>query len=444
MTYAEALHYLYNSLPQFSNTGIKAFKVDLKNTLALCEYLGNPEREIKTIHVAGTNGKGSVSHMLSAIMQENNFKTGLYTSPHLQDFRERIKINGEMVPESFVADFVEKIMPYSEKIKPSFFELTFAMALDYFAKEKVGIAIIETGLGGRLDSTNVITPILSVITNIGYDHVDILGDTLAKIAFEKAGIIKPFIPVVIGECNKETKPVFIKKANAENAPVFFAGEIYEVNSSKYSSTSLQVEVKNRETKVEESYSLDLNSLYQQKNILPVLVAVSILEKHFKLSQEKIRSALMNVKTLTGFHGRWEIIREKPMLVLDVAHNEDGVKQLMTQLSLITYRHLHIIFGMVKDKDIQKVLQLLPKNATYYFTNAHITRALPAKDLQIKATAYQLNGQSFDDVNKAIFSALNTSQQNDLILVCGSLFVVGEVNAEKIRQWELPDTIEATG
>lgn len=435
MTYEEALHYLYHSLPQFSKIGIKAYKADLKNTLLLCEYLDHPEKKIKTIHVAGTNGKGSVSHMLSAIMQENNYKTGLYTSPHLQDFRERIKINGQMISKSFVTGFMEKIIPFSEKVKPSFFELTVAMALDYFSTEKVDVAIIETGLGGRLDSTNVIIPILSVITNIGYDHVDILGNTLAKIAFEKAGIIKQNVPVVIGEYNEETKPVFIDKATIENAPISFASEIYKVIDSKYSSTNLELNVMNNETNIVANYLLDLNGLYQQKNILSVLSAVNLLKKDLLLSEDKTVSALAKVKTLTGFHGRWDIIRDNPLVVLDVAHNEDGMRQLVSQIVQINFTNLHIIFGMVKDKDIEKVLQLLPKNAKYYFTNAQIERALPAEDLQNKAAKYQLPGEVFDEVNKAVASALNIASEKDLVIVCGSLFVVGEVNISAIKEWK---------
>ena len=440
MNYDEALHYLYHSLPQFSTTGIKAYKADLKNTLALCKFLGHPEQKIRTVHVAGTNGKGSVSHMLSAVMQENNYKTGLYTSPHLQDFRERIKINGQMITEAFVIDFVEKIIPFAAEVQPSFFELTFAMALDYFAKEKTEIAIIETGLGGRLDSTNVITPLLSVITNIGYDHVDILGDTLAKIAFEKAGIIKQNVPVIIGEYNEETKPVFINKAIAENAPIYFAGEIYKVVFSNYSATALEVEVKNDENDARESYLLDLNSLYQRKNILSVLCAIEILKRDYLLYDEITRSALMKVKSLTGFRGRWDIIHEKPMLVLDVAHNEDGVKQLITQIDHIKFRQLHLIFGMVKDKDIEKVLQLLPLTAKYYFTNAQISRALPAEDLQKKAAVYQLMGDTFPDVNQAISSAFQSASENDLIIVCGSIFLVGEVNMLALPEYKLPEKI----
>jgi len=410
----------------FSRSGAKAYKADLKNTLALCNFLGNPQNKIKTIHIAGTNGKGSVSHMLAAIMQENNYKTGLYTSPHLKDFRERIKINGSMISQSFVIDFVEKTKAIAEEIHPSFFELTFAMSLDYFASQKVDVAIIETGLGGRLDSTNVITPLLSVITNISFDHMDILGDTLAKIAYEKAGIIKEKVPVVIGEMNSETKNVFLNKAKETGSAIFFAGNEFEILSSEYDVKWLQLEIQNKETKEKNNYILDLNGLYQEKNILTVLASIELLKKSFQLKEEKIKLALSNVKKLTGLFGRWEIIHEKPTIALDVAHNEDGIKELLKQVNQSKFRKLHIIFGMVKDKDIQKVLSQFPKDATYYFTKAHNPRALPGEELKKKAKEYELNGDSYPDVNKALKSAGANALEDDLIVVCGSVFVIAEV------------------
>jgi dihydrofolate synthase / folylpolyglutamate synthase len=410
----------------FSRSGAKAYKADLKNTLALCNYLDDPQNKIKTIHIAGTNGKGSVSHMLAAVFQENNYKTGLYTSPHLKDFRERIKINGVMISEDFLVDFVEKTKDISEEIKPSFFELTFVMALDYFANEKVNVAVIETGLGGRLDSTNVITPLLSVITNISFDHKDILGDTLAKIAFEKAGIIKPNIPVIIGEAIPETKNVFLDKAKETNSEIIFAEEKYQVISSRYDVKYLLLEILNKQTNEKNNYQLDLNGLYQQKNILPVLTALGLLEKDFSLKEEKIKVALAHVKKLTGLFGRWEVIHEKPLVVLDVAHNEDGIKQLLLQISQTKFKDLHIVFGMVKDKDIQKVLEQFPKNATYYFTKAHNPRALPEVALKEKAASYQLEGNTFPDVNKALKAAVEKASADDMIVVSGSVFVIAEV------------------
>jgi dihydrofolate synthase / folylpolyglutamate synthase len=410
----------------FSHSGVKAYKADLKNTFALCNYLGNPQNKIKTIHVAGTNGKGSVSHILAAVLQENNYKTGLYTSPHLKDFRERIKINGNMIAESFVIDFVEKTKGISEEIKPSFFELTFVMSLDYFAEEKVDVAVIETGLGGRLDSTNVITPLLSIITNISFDHTDILGDTLGKIAYEKAGIIKPDIPVVIGETVEETKIVFEKKAKETNSKIIFAKKIFEILSSKYDVKYLDLEILNKETKEKNNYTLDLNGIYQEKNILTVLTAIEILKNKFSFKEEKIKSALSKVKKLTGLFGRWDVIHENPTVALDVAHNEDGIKQLIKQINKSKFENLHIVFGMVKDKDLQKVLAQFPKDASFYFTKAHNPRALPEEELKEKAKQFQLTGDTFPDVNKALKSALDNASNNDLIVVCGSVFVIAEV------------------
>ena len=427
MTYEESIQYLYNKLPLFSHMGRKAYKADLKNTLALCAYLDNPQNKIKTIHIAGTNGKGSTSHMLAAILKENGYKTGLYTSPHLKDFRERIRINGEMVSESFVAAFVEKMKKVSEEIEPSFFELTFVMALDYFASQKVDVAVIETGLGGRLDSTNVITPLLSVITNISFDHMDILGDTLPKIAAEKAGIIKPGVPVVIGEKSPETKTVFEEKARVENSPLIFAEEENEITSVNHGVKNMEVETVHKKTGKKNHYVLDLNALYQQKNLLTVLAALDFLKTHFTLKEENIKAALSNVKNLTGLHGRWEVIHEKPMIVLDVAHNEDGMKQLILQIRHSRFRNLHIVFGMVKDKDPDKVLVQLPASATYYFTKAQIPRALPENELQEKAGRYQLFGNAYADVNAALKEAKKNAASDDLIIVSGSVFVIAEVD-----------------
>lgn len=410
----------------FSRSGAKAYKADLKNTLALCNYLGNPQNKIETVHIAGTNGKGSVSHILAAVLQQNGYKTGLYTSPHLKDFRERIKINGNMIAESFLIDFVEKTRGISEEINPSFFELTFVMALEYFSQQKVDVAIIETGLGGRLDSTNVITPLLSVITNISFDHMDILGDTLAKIAYEKAGIIKTNIPVVIGEAIPETKYVFQHKAKETHSEIIFAEEEYEIVSSKYDTKKLELGSRNKETKTINNYQLDLNGFYQEKNLLTVLASVDVLKNHFTLKEEKIKFALSNAKSLTGLHGRWEVIRDKPTVALDVAHNEDGIKQLIRQINNSKFEKLHIVFGMVKDKDIETVLVQLPINASYYFTKAQNPRALPEDELWEKAKQHHLEGNAYAQVNEALKAALDKASEKDLIVVCGSVFVVAEV------------------
>lgn len=429
MTYQQTIAYLYEQLPMYSRIGVAAYKEDLHNTIALCNAIGNPHTTFNSIHIAGTNGKGSTSHMLAAILQQAGYKTGLYTSPHLKDFRERIKINGNMISEEFVVDFVERTKTISEEIRPSFFELTVAMAFDYFEKEKVDIAVIETGLGGRLDSTNIITPILSVITNIGYDHMDILGNTLEKIAAEKAGIIKPGVPVVIGEYLPETKKVFIDKALQCRAPVFFAQDGYTVSDVKYTMQMLSCNVTCTGQDVTEYFELDLNGLYQVKNICTVLCAEGILMHYgFNISHENEKEALKHVKKLTGLYGRWDVISTNPTVILDVAHNEDGVKQLLHQLSVVCgpLSTMHFVIGMVKDKDVSKVLSILPKNAQYYFTNAHIERALPHKQLQEKATAFELYGESFDEVNVAIKAAKQHAATNDIIIVCGSVFLVAEV------------------
>jgi len=427
MTYQETINYLYAHLPMFSRIGAAAYKKDLHNTIEFCNAIGNPQTTFKSIHVAGTNGKGSTSHMLAAILQEAGYKTGLYTSPHLTDFRERIKVNGEMVNEEFVVEFTERTKSISDEIQPSFFELTVAMAFDFFAREKVDIAIIETGLGGRLDSTNIITPILSVITNIGYDHMNILGNTLEQIAYEKAGIIKPYIPVIIGEYLPETKKIFEDKALHENAPLHFAQEEYSISSIVASTYTLQcdvISVKNGDT---EKFTLDLNGVYQTKNLRTVICAEAILlEQGFNISNAAEKHALANVKKLTGLHGRWEVIADEPAIVLDVAHNEDGIKQIVEQLELTTFNQLHIIAGMVKDKEVEKVLALLPKYAAYYFTKAQIPRALPENELAEIAAAAGLTGKIFPDVNNALKEALQHAHKDDLILVCGSVFLVGEV------------------
>ncbi len=414
----------------FSRIGAAAYKADLHNTTALCKALDDPHTKFKSIHIAGTNGKGSTSHMLAAILQQAGYKTGLYTSPHLKDFRERIKINGEMISENFVVDFVERIKSVSEIISPSFFEMTVAMAFDYFEKQKIDIAIIETGLGGRLDSTNVITPVCSVITNIGYDHMDILGKTLEEIAWEKAGIIKPKVPVVIGEYLPETKNIFIKKAKEVNAAIHFSQDEYTVSNIACTHQSLCCDVTNTGQHITQSFRLDLNGLYQTKNLCTVLGAVDILKlQGFTIKNETEKYALGNVKKLTGLYGRWDVISEQPTIILDVAHNEDGIKQLLQQLSLISakWSSVHFVMGMVKDKDVQKVLSLLPKNARYYFSNAHNARALPHEELKKKAAGFELKGESFEDVNMAIRAAKRNAADDDIIIVCGSVFLVAEAD-----------------
>jgi len=433
MTYQETLDYLFTKLPMYSRIGAAAFKEDLTNTIALCEALGNPHKKLQCIHIAGTNGKGSTSHMLAAILQSAGYKTGLYTSPHLKDFRERIRVSGEMIKEEFVVDFVERIKPLIVSIEPSFFEITVAMAFDYFVQEKTDIAIIEVGLGGRLDSTNIITPLLSVITNIGWDHMNMLGNSIEKIAFEKAGIIKPSIPVVIGETRPETKPVFAAKAQEQKAPVVIATDILYVADWHEQPWVLQATIANKKNDERTMYELDLQGIYQLKNILTVLASIRELQKQgWRIPETAIQKGLRHTKKLTGLHGRWEIVQREPLLVLDVAHNEDGIKQIAEQLEITDHDQLHIIIGLVKDKEADKVLSLLPGQATYYFTKAQIPRALPEEQLAQKGHAAGLTGEHFPDVNTALKKALERAKKQDLVIVCGSVFLVGEVEAIEHR------------
>lgn len=428
MDYPQTLDYLMQKLPMFSRIGTAAFKKDLTNTRILCEFLGNPQQKIKTIHIAGTNGKGSVSHMLAAILQQAGYKTGLYTSPHLKDFRERIKLNGKLCEKSFVVDFTQRIQPVIEKIEPSFFEITVAMAFDYFASNAVDIAVIEVGLGGRFDSTNIIRPELSVITNIGWDHMNLLGNSLDKIAFEKAGIIKENIPVIVGEVLPETRPVFEQTATEKKAPLEFAQEQYYVSDWQYAHHHLQISVAALPGEERMEYQLDLPGIYQTRNLLTVLSAVHRLQAGgWKLQISDIRQGLGQVKKLTGLHGRWETISENPAIILDVAHNEDGMRQVAEQIELISYRELHIIIGMVKDKAISRILSLLPKTANYYFTRSQLPRALPETELAAIAGESGLRGKTFPDVNTALREAKSHAHKADVILICGSVFLIGEVD-----------------
>lgn len=425
MNYTQTLAYLFTQLPMFSRVGAAAYKPDLTNTIKLCEALGNPQHQFKSIHIAGTNGKGSTSHMLASILQTAGYKTGLYTSPHLVDFRERIKIDGVYCTKEFVVEFTDKIKPLIATIQPSFFEITVAMAFSYFAEQKVDIAVIEVGLGGRLDSTNIITPEVSIITNIGLDHTQFLGDTIPQIASEKAGIIKKNVPCVVSEYTPDTKPVF--DAAASNTSLTYASDVYSIQGTKYSNEYLQVDIANNATGAITTYKLDLNGLYQAKNVLGVLTAVGVLQSNgWQISNENIANGLSHVKTNTGLFGRWQIIDQSPTTVVDVAHNVAGIQTLLEQIGCIQYNQLHIVMGMVKDKDIDSVLALLPDNAKYYFTQAQIERALDATDLQQKASVLGLNGGTFKTVNEAITAAKKEAQDNDFIVVCGSIFLVGEI------------------
>jgi dihydrofolate synthase/folylpolyglutamate synthase len=433
MNYAETLSYLYAKLPIFSRTGAAAIKEGLGNIGELCASLGDPHRKFPSVHIAGTNGKGSTSHMLAAIFQVAGYKTGLYTSPHLHDFRERIRINGEMISEKHVVDFVERINPQIEKLQPSFFEVTVAMAFDLFASEAVDIAIIEVGLGGRLDSTNIITPELSVITNISWDHMNLLGDTLEKIAAEKAGIIKKSVPVVVGELDERTAAIFELAAHRMEAEIVFASDHRLVTDWQYDDHFMIAEVSRLHSDSKSTYRLDLPGIYQQKNLVTVLEAVKMLEDKWKIEEAHVQKALMQVKKLTGLHGRWETIHLNPRIVLDVAHNEAGISSLVEQIELTSHHTLRIIIGMVKDKEIDVVLSLLPAKAKYYFTKATIPRALNENDLKAKALENELHGHAYPNVNEAVRAALNESDKDDLILVCGSVFVVGELD-RNLHAW----------
>ena len=403
MTYQETTTWLFNQLPMFQMQGASAYKKDLTNTLLLVKHLQHPETKFKSIHVAGTNGKGSTSSMIASILQEAGYKVGLYTSPHLKDFRERIRINGEMISEDFVVNFVAQNKSFFEANQLSFFEMTVGLAFDYFAKEQVDVAVIEVGMGGRLDSTNVITPLVSVITNIGFDHTQFLGDTLPKIAAEKAGIIKSNIPVVIGEYSEETKPVFVAKAKSENAQIYFAQDNSEV-----------------------TYECALLGDYQVHNKKTVLQAIELLQSQFNIEEKHIELGFKNVVQNTGLLGRWQILKQKPFTVCDTAHNSHGLKIVLNQIQKHHFETLHIVLGVVNDKDLDSILPLFPKNANYYFCKPNVPRGLEPQILQKKATEFGLSGEVFNSVSEAYTEVLNLANNSDFIYIGGSTFVVAEI------------------
>lgn len=429
MTYQQTLDYLFARLPMFQRVGAAAYKANLDNTNKIVELLGKPHQKLKCVHVAGTNGKGSSSHMIASVLQQAGYKTGLYTSPHLIDFRERIKINGKMIPKNYIVDFVEKYKGEFEKIEPSFFEWTVGLAFDYFAKEEVDVAVIEVGLGGRLDSTNVITPTVSLITNISYDHMNLLGDTLEKIAAEKAGIIKSRIPVVVSQYQSESGPLFNAVAKELKTTVQFADKKYKVIDHKLKDGYLNTTVLNKATNTTLNLDLDLTGNYQLKNVLGVLNTLDVIEKcGFIIEQNDIIRGLKQVVKTTGLEGRWQTISEKPLMIADTGHNEDGIKNVIANLKTIAHGHLHFVFGTVNDKDVLKILELLPKEATYYFAKANIPRALDENELFEKAQKINLKGKPFSNVKAAIEAAKKAAKKNDLILIGGSTFVVGDALA----------------
>ncbi len=423
MTYEETLHYLYTSTPLFQNVGKDAYKEGLENTYELDKHFGHPHKQFKTIHIAGTNGKGSCSHTLAAILQSAGYKTGLYTSPHLVDFRERIRVNGTPIPKDYVTSFVEENRSFFEPLHPSFFELTTAMAFKYFAEQHVDVAIIEVGLGGRLDCTNIITPDMCIITNISFDHTQFLGNTLEKIAKEKAGIIKPGIPVVIGETSTETRTVFKNKAAETHTPITFAEDESLVEDWKTSTDGYRI----YQTKDYADLKGELGGLYQIKNTNTILTAVRQLKQiGYTITEQDIRNGFANVCKLTGLMGRWQTIETSPKVICDTGHNVGGISYIVEQLKHETYKHLHIVIGMVNDKDISGVLSLLPKNAYYYFTQASVKRALPAEKMAQKAHAANLRGSYYDNVQTALETAKDRADKDDLIFIGGSSFIVADL------------------
>ena len=401
MTYQQTLDYLFSRLPMYQRDGVVAYKADIGNIVAASKTLENPNKKFKSIHIAGTNGKGSVSHMLASIFQEAGYKVGLYTSPHLKDFRERIKINGQMIAKSEVIQFVSKNKTAFEKIDLSFFEFTVALAFHYFAYQKVDIAIIETGLGGRLDSTNIINPELSIITNIGLDHTNLLGDTIQKIAKEKAGIIKSNTPIIIGRNQEEIKPIFQNIANEKKAPLKYA--------------------------TAHNFTADLKGHYQQENINTVVTAISEIQKQgWKITDKNIKDGLLNTIKNTGLLGRWQILGQNPLIICDTGHNEDGIKVVFNQLKQTPHKNLHVVFGAVNDKDLDSILNLLPKDAKYYFCKPNILRGLDENILKEIANKKEIKGDSYSSVKTALARAKKQAQLEDLIFIGGSTFVVAEV------------------
>lgn len=427
MNYQETLQYMFTKLPMYQRTGQAAYKANLDNTLVLDQHFGNPHKRFKSIHIAGTNGKGSVSHSLASVLQAAGYKVGLYTSPHLKDFRERIKVNGLVISEEEVVDFINTHKFKFEELLPSFFEMTVAMAFNYFSRMEVDVAVIEVGLGGRLDSTNIITPLLSVITNISKDHTNLLGNNLAQIAREKAGIIKPKVPVVIGEGQLEVSKIFNDKALESGSRISYAEEKYIYLNSEQSSNLQVIEYQQLETNSPVKIHCDLMGKYQIKNMRTVLCALDELRRcGFDVSNDAVLTGLSTVVQRTGLLGRWQTLNEKPKVICDTGHNIAGIKEILEQIACVDYGNLHIVFGMVEDKDVDEVLQLLPKEANYYFTKASIPRALNENLLKCKAKCFGLEGDSYGKVRLALDAALRNSQEKDLIYVGGSTFVVAEV------------------
>lgn len=430
MNYKKTIDFMFDSLPMYHRVGKAAYKADMNNTVKFMRRLGNPENRFKSIHVAGTNGKGSVSHMLASILQQSGLKVGLYTSPHLVDFRERIRINGEMIPEKRVIEFVESHKAWIKDHKLSFFEMTVGLAFDYFAKEKVDIAVVEVGMGGRLDSTNVITPRLSIITNIGYDHTQFLGKSLGKIAGEKAGIIKEGVPVVIGESKPSTAKVFDKKAAEMNAPIVYADRHWRVVEKKSKSVYLNANIYKDGVKVLEDLHSPLDGWYQRKNLATLMQAVEALKENgFIITEQHIRVGIESVIIDTGLHGRWEVVASRPTTICETAHNEDGIRCLVRKLNAMKYNKLHIVYGCVNDKDANKILDFMPREAHYYITAPSVPRAMPVADLTAIAQSKGLEMTSHESFLPAYEAAREAADKNDLIIITGSIFLVADAMRE---------------
>ncbi|MCD6201932.1 MAG: bifunctional folylpolyglutamate synthase/dihydrofolate synthase [Bacteroidales bacterium] len=425
-SYREVLDFLFSSLPMYQRTGSAAYKIDLEVTHTMDAYFHHPHNKYPSIHIAGTNGKGSVSHMLASVLQEAGLKTGLYTSPHLKDFRERIKINGDLIPKKYVIDFINDNFSFLSKIKPSFFEMTAAMAFQYFSEEQVDIAIIETGLGGRLDSTNIIHPVCSVITNIGLDHTQFLGKSLHEIAHEKAGIIKDHTPLVVGKSQPETEPVFRKAAISHKSNIFFADQHIDIPYSMFAPNGNQVFTVHKDQKpFLSNLETDLAGTYQRENTATVIQVIDILKDQYRVDEHVLRKGLKNVIRNTGLHGRWEVINQHPLTVCDTGHNVEAFRWILPQLKNTPYKKLHVVIGFVNDKHYREILEMLPKDAHYYFTQSNIPRALPAELLLQEAEKSGLSGMVVKPVSLAVKTAHKQADRYDLIFIGGSTFVVAE-------------------
>ena len=428
MNYTQTLEFLFSSLPAFESQGATAYKPGLERITAFCRHLGNPQRNFFTIHIAGTNGKGSVAHIIASVLQQAGYRTGLFTSPHLQDFRERIRVDGEMIPKQKVVNFVDKHHDKMVELQLSFFEMTAAMAFDYFAQSDVEVAVIETGLGGRLDATNLIVPILSIITNIGLDHCDLLGDTIARIAGEKAGIIKPSVPVLIGETHPESRPVFVARAAACGAPITFADTCYTCTAKEEHGTYARYTLRRLADGAEATYDLDLTGDYQQKNLATVRTAVDLLRNGspFVPGDEALHTGLRHAAASTGLRGRWQVIGQAPLTVADGGHNPAGLTETMRQLAACRYDRLYMIVGFAADKDLEHILAMLPTEAYYFFTQADSPRALPAERLAELGARHHLHGETATTVNDALERARSLATPQDMIFVGGSFYLIAGI------------------